>query len=83
VIRWIAAFVLVAAPAGAAELTVLTAGAFKPVAAALVLAFEARTGDTVILRNDTAGGRVRRIEGGEPSGAAAPRVLAAQDMTPP
>jgi hypothetical protein len=29
VIRWIAAFVLVAAPAGAAELTVLTAGALS------------------------------------------------------
>lgn len=56
---------LVATPAKAAELTVLTAGAFRDVAAALIPAFEARTGDHVILRNDTVGALVRRIEGGE------------------
>lgn len=63
---WVVAFVVLAVPVRAAELTVLTAGAFKAVAAALIPAFEARTGDKVILRNDTVGALVRRIEGGEP-----------------
>ncbi|HBK05070.1 MAG TPA: molybdenum ABC transporter substrate-binding protein [Acetobacteraceae bacterium] len=59
------ACLILAAPASAAELTVLTAGAFKDVAAALIPAFEARTGDRVTLRNDTVGALVRRINGGE------------------
>ncbi len=58
-------FLLLAAPAGAAKLTVLSAGAIHSVAAALTPAFEARTGDKVIMRNDTVGGLVRRITGGE------------------
>ncbi|HKX40860.1 MAG TPA: substrate-binding domain-containing protein [Burkholderiaceae bacterium] len=43
----------------------LTAGAFKQVVVALVPAFEARTGVKVELQNDTAGGLVKRIQGGE------------------
>jgi molybdate transport system substrate-binding protein len=66
VIRWVLAILLLAAPARAADITVLTAGAYKPVAAALIPAFEARTGDKVILRNDTVGALVRRIKAGEP-----------------
>jgi molybdate transport system substrate-binding protein len=65
VIRWILAALLLAAPVRAADITVLTAGAFKPVAAALIPAFEARTGDKVILRNDTVGALLRRINAGE------------------
>jgi molybdate transport system substrate-binding protein len=65
VIRWVLAAVLLAAPARAADITVLTAGAFKPVAAALIPAFEACTGDKVILRNDTVGALLRRINAGE------------------
>jgi molybdate transport system substrate-binding protein len=65
VTRWVLAVLLLAAPARAADITVLTAGAFKPVAAALIPEFEAGTGDKVILRNDTVGALLRRINGGE------------------
>jgi molybdate transport system substrate-binding protein len=65
-IRWVVAFLLLAAPvARAAEITVLSAGAISSVARTLAPAFEAKTGDTVTLRNDTVGGLVRRIDGGE------------------
>lgn len=52
---------LVAAPAAAAEIKLLTTGAFKSVALALIPRFEAETGHKVIVENDTAGGLVRRI----------------------
>lgn len=64
-IRRVLAALLLITPARAADVTVLTAGAFKPVAEALVPAFEATSGHHVILRNDTAGALVRRIQGGE------------------
>lgn len=51
--------------ASAAEIKVLTAGAFKPVAAAVAPAFEKRTGNTVVVVNDTVGALVRRIAAGE------------------
>jgi len=57
--------ILTVPAAGAAEVRVLTAGAFKPVVAALAPAFTARTGHTVVIVNDTAGALVRRIAGGE------------------
>src|SRR5262245_6931735 len=49
----------------AAEVKVLTAGAFKQVVLALVPAFEKQTGNKVMVDNDTAGGLKKRIEGGE------------------
>jgi molybdate transport system substrate-binding protein len=52
------------APAPAAELKVLTAGAFKQVVVALVPAYERQTGNTVVVDNDTAGGLKTKIEGG-------------------
>lgn len=55
---------LVAAPVAAAEIRLLTTGAFKPVALALIPRFEAETGHTVIVENDTAGGLIRRIGAG-------------------
>jgi molybdate transport system substrate-binding protein len=64
-IRWIAAFLLLAAPVRAADLTVLSAGAINSVAAALTPAFEASTGNKITLRNDTVGGLLRRIATGE------------------
>jgi molybdate transport system substrate-binding protein len=64
-IRWILAGLLLATSACATEVTVLTAGAFKSVAAAMIPAFEAKTGDTVTLRNDTVGALLHRIESGE------------------
>ena len=69
-IRWPAICLLIIGllihvPVQAAELTVLTAGAFRSVAAALVSDFEAGSGNTVMLRNDTVGALVRRISDGE------------------
>ena len=54
-----------AGPASAAEIKVLTAGAFKPVVSVLVPAFEQRSGHKVSIENDTAGALAKRIEGGE------------------
>ncbi|MEP6720383.1 MAG: substrate-binding domain-containing protein [Variovorax sp.] len=54
-----------ACAAGAAELKVLTAGAFKPVVTALAPAFEQRTGHKLVVDNDTAGALAKRIAGGE------------------
>jgi molybdate transport system substrate-binding protein len=51
--------------AGAAELKVLTAGAFKPVVVALQPEFERQTGHRLKVDNDTAGGLQKRIGGGE------------------
>ena len=49
----------------AAEVKVLTAGAFKRVVLALVPDFEKQTDNKVIVDNDTAGGLQKRIESGE------------------
>jgi len=49
----------------AADVKVLTAGAFKQVVLALVPDFEKQTGNKVVVDNDTAGGLKKRIEGGE------------------
>jgi len=61
----ILAVLLLAVPASAAEIKVLSAGAFKPVVVALVPEFEKQTGHKVTIDNDTAGGLARRITGGE------------------
>jgi len=53
------------APAGAAEVKILTAGAMKAVVLELVPAFEKETGHKAVVDNDTAGGLTRRIQGGE------------------
>lgn len=58
-------FTLCAAVAQAAEIKILTAGAFKPVVLAVVPDFEKRTGHKVSIENDTAGGLAKRIAGGE------------------
>ncbi len=52
-------------PANAAEIKVLSAGAFKQVVVALVPAFEKQTGHKVTVDNGTAGELKKRIEGGE------------------
>ena len=51
--------------AAAAEIKVLTAGAFKQVLLVLVPEFEKQTGHKVILENDTVGALTKRIDGGE------------------
>jgi len=60
----IAATVSFSGMASAAEVKVLTAGAFKQVVLALVPNFEKQTGNKVVVDNDTAGGLKKRIEGG-------------------
>jgi molybdate transport system substrate-binding protein len=52
--------------AAAADLKVLTTGAMKPIVTALAADFEKETGHKVSIENDTAGGLVKRIEGGAP-----------------
>jgi molybdate transport system substrate-binding protein len=49
----------------AAEIKVLTAGAFRQVVLALVPGFEKETGHKVKVENDTVGALTKRIEGGE------------------
>jgi molybdate transport system substrate-binding protein len=49
----------------AADLKVLTAGAFKPVLVALQTEFEKQTGHRLLVENDTAGGLQKRIAVGE------------------
>jgi molybdate transport system substrate-binding protein len=51
--------------AGAAEIKVLTAGAFKPIVLAVAADFEKQSGHKLVIDNDTAGGLLRRIIGGE------------------
>ena len=54
-----------ATPAAAAEIKVLSAGAYKAVVVALAPEFEQRTGHRIVVDNDTAGALAKRIEGGE------------------
>jgi molybdate transport system substrate-binding protein len=64
-IACLASLMIAAGAASAAEIRVLTAGAFKPVVTAVVADFEKQTGHKVSVDNDTAGALVRRINGGE------------------
>jgi hypothetical protein len=54
-IRWVAAFQLLAAQAPAADLTGLGAGAINPAAPRLIAGFESSTGNKVTPRGDIAG----------------------------
>lgn len=51
--------------AAAADLKLLTAGAYKPVALDLIPAFEKRTGHKVTVESGTAGALQKRVAGGE------------------
>jgi molybdate transport system substrate-binding protein len=66
---------------GAAEIKVLTAGAFKEVLLAVVPEFERETGHKVIVANDTVGALTRRIEGGEPFDVAVLTPRAVDELT--
>src|SRR5262249_16677131 len=59
------AMVLAGTSAGAAEIKVLTAGAYKGVLVALIPEFEKSTGHKVVLDDDTTGVLLDRINGGE------------------
>jgi molybdate transport system substrate-binding protein len=67
--------------ADAAEVKVLTAGAFKQVLLALLPAFEQQTGHKVIVANDTVGALSKRIEGGESFDLAVLTPAAVDDLT--
>lgn len=54
-----------AGAAQAADIQVLTAGAYKSVLTAAAPAFERKTGHRLVIRNDTAGALAKRIRGGE------------------
>jgi molybdate transport system substrate-binding protein len=60
-----AVFGMSGAQAAAAELKVLTTGAFKQVVVALIPEFEQATGHKVVLDNGTVGQLTKRVEGGE------------------
>jgi molybdate transport system substrate-binding protein len=61
----LAAIGIMAQPAGAAEIKVLTTGAFKQVVVALVPEFEKATGHKVVVDNGTVGELQKRVDGGE------------------
>ena len=61
----VVAAVATTGPAGAAEVRVLTAGAFKQIVVAMQADFEKQTGHKLIVNNDTVGALVKRIDGGE------------------
>ena len=67
--------------AGAAEIKVLTAGAFKQSLLALVGDFEKQTGHKVTVENDTVGALAKRIEGGETFDVAVLTPGAVNDLT--
>jgi molybdate transport system substrate-binding protein len=67
--------------AGAAEIKVLTAGAFKQVLLALVPEYEQQTGNKVVLENDTVGAVVKRIENGDAFDVVVVSPLAVADLT--
>ena len=59
------AAVLSTTAAGAVELKLLTAGAFKSTVVALLPEYEKASGNKVAVENDTVGGLMKRIEAGE------------------
>ncbi len=73
---------LVASACGqAAEIKVLTAGAFKPVVMATAGAFEAQSGHKLVVENDTAGALLKRISEGEPFDVAILTPAAVKELT--
>jgi molybdate transport system substrate-binding protein len=59
------AVTVLAGTAGADEIKVLTAGAFKQVLVAMVPDFEKQSGHKVTIENDTVGALVKRVGGGQ------------------
>jgi molybdate transport system substrate-binding protein len=67
--------------ADAAEIKVLTAGAFKQVLLALVPEYERQTGNKVVLENDTVGAVVKRVENGDAFDVVVVSPFAVADLT--
>lgn len=73
---------LVASACGqAAEIKVMTAGAFKPVVMATAGAFEAQSGHKLVVENDTAGALLKRISEGEAFDVAILTPAAVKELT--
>ncbi|MBI3433709.1 MAG: substrate-binding domain-containing protein [Proteobacteria bacterium] len=66
--------------AGAAEIKVLTAGAFKQIVLAVAPLFERTSGHKLVVVNDTVGALVRRIKGGEEFDVAVVTPAAAEGL---
>src|SRR5215831_12119930 len=66
---------------GAAEVKVLTAGAFKQIVLAVVPEFEKQSGHKVVVDNDTVGALTKRIEGGEAFDVAVLTPAAVDDLS--
>jgi molybdate transport system substrate-binding protein len=64
----------------AAEVKVLTAGAFKQIVLAVVPEFEKQSGHKVVVENDTVGALTKRIEGGEAFDVAVLTPAAVDDL---
>ena len=62
----VAAAVTLAPTARASDVRLLTTGAYKQVALALIPQYEAASGNKVLVESDTAGGIIRKIEAGAP-----------------
>ncbi|WP_189050035.1 substrate-binding domain-containing protein [Aliidongia dinghuensis] len=62
----VAAAMVAAWPAAANDVHLLTTGAYRQVAQALIPQYEAASGNKVVVESDTAGGIIRKIEGGQP-----------------
>ena len=62
---FVVAGALGAVPSQATDLKVLTAGAFKSTVVALAPDYEKASGNRLVIDNDTVGGLVKRVEGGE------------------
>src|ERR1051326_5243821 len=60
-----AAMAFAGSRAAAADIKVLTAGAFKQIVVALAPEFEKQTGHKLAIENETVGALVKKIEGGE------------------
>jgi molybdate transport system substrate-binding protein len=67
--------------AAAAEIKVLSAGAYKQVVVALQPEFEQQTGHKLVIDNDTVGALVRRIDGGEAFDVVVVSPAAVEDLT--
>lgn len=68
------------AGADAAEIRVLTTGAYRPVLEVVAPPFEARSGNKVVIVTDTAGGVAARVDRGEPFDIAILTAATAADL---
>jgi molybdate transport system substrate-binding protein len=78
---WLGVSMATVQTSAAADVKVLTAGAFKQVVVAVVPEFERATGHKVVVDNDTVGGLTKRIEGGDTFDVAVLTPAAIDELT--